>query len=520
MVAADTGQAAGTGQEAEDWLRLSPLTLLLAVVRLGPKSLNMIPAVAAIGISADWRYAAIALLVFLLFSLGFAWAAWMRFRWRIASDAIIIESGIFDRQHRTIPFDRIQDVSIEQGLVARMLDLAKVGFETGASAEADKADGGLDSITIEDAAALRSTIRDWRGHAAVVAVPEADGGHAVPEEVVLYRLTPRRLILAGLFNFSLAAFAVVVVAAQWFDDFLPSNIVDPRVWMDAAREAGVERWIEAHRWASAFAAIAAFLFVGFATGLIRTALVNWNFQLSLGPRSFRRVRGLLTRTDVAIPLARVQAAVVATGILRRRWGWYELRLQSLASDGKDEKDHQLIPFAKLDDIDAALDPLRLARPDPGLEWHRPSLWAQSLGGVLGAGMVAMGGLALILFGSLLKSSEAADASRWVGPLLILGAGLAWLFQVITAGYHRWSVADGQLFVWRGWYSPRLTILPFANVQSVDLANGPVLRRLGAVRVDLGVPGESGFASHSIDAVPLDQALHLRRSIIAMRTRRA
>lgn len=509
----------------DDWRRLSPLTLLLAVIKLGPKSLNMIPAVAAIGITADWRYAALALLVFVCISLGFAWLAWARFRWRIGSDAIVIESGIFDRQHRTIPFDRVQDVSIEQGLVARALGLAKVGFETGASADADKGDGGLDSITVEDAAALRGTIRDWRSGAVAAAgsaeTTGADPVEAAPLEAEIFRLTPRRLILAGLFNFSLAALAIAGAAAQWFDDFLPFQVFDPRDWADLARETGLESWVTAHLWATSLLALGGLLLIGFATGLVRTTLVNWNFLLSRGPRAFRRVRGLTTRTDVAVPLARVQAAILATGIIRRRWGWHELRVQSLASDGKDEKDHQLIPFGQLDDIDAVLRPIGMMRPGAELAWHSPSLWAQALGSLVGAALMALGGAATLLlsFGYGPGSGDIAEAAGWVGPVLLVGAGVMAIAAVLVAGCHRWAEGEGFLYVWKGWWSPRLTILPFANVQSADLSDGPILRALGCVRLELGVPGESALAAHDIVAVPVNEALRLRRDILRARSAR-
>jgi putative membrane protein len=93
-------------------------------------------------------------------------------------------------------------------------------------------------------------------------------------------------------------------------------------------------------------------------------------------------------------------------------------------------------------------------------------------------------------------------------------------SLITARRHRWDDDGGVLYIWRGWWSPRLTILPFANVQSADLSDGPVLRRFGCARVELGVPGESALASHSIDAVPLSLAADLRARILAVRGRRA
>src|SRR3546814_9493927 len=80
-------------------------------------------------------------------------------------------------------------------------------------------------------------------------------------------------------------------------------------------------------------------------------LANWRFRLTREPRALRRTRGLTTRTDVALPVRRVQAAILVTGWLRQRFGWHELRLQSLASDGEKEKDHQVVPFGRLAEID-------------------------------------------------------------------------------------------------------------------------------------------------------------------------
>ena len=43
---------------------------------------------------------------------------WRRFEYRVGSDEIRIDSGFLSRTHRSIPFDRVQDVDIEQGPVA------------------------------------------------------------------------------------------------------------------------------------------------------------------------------------------------------------------------------------------------------------------------------------------------------------------------------------------------------------------------------------------------------------------
>ena len=55
-----------------------------------------------------------------------------------------------------IPFDRVQDIAIEQRLLARLFGTAKVKIETGGAA---KDEGNLDMIALADAQALRDQVR-------------------------------------------------------------------------------------------------------------------------------------------------------------------------------------------------------------------------------------------------------------------------------------------------------------------------------------------------------------------------
>jgi len=92
---------------------------------------------------------------------------WRRFEFRVGADDIRIDSGVLSRTHRSIPFDRIQDVDITQGPVARLLGLAKVTFETGGgSAQPGKEDGVIQAITLKRAEELRELVRTRRATSA------------------------------------------------------------------------------------------------------------------------------------------------------------------------------------------------------------------------------------------------------------------------------------------------------------------------------------------------------------------
>ena len=491
-----------------DWQRLHPATLALAIVKLGPRSLNFLPAVAALGFTGNWVYIVPAILAFLLFSLLAAWFQWLRFRFFVGDDEVVIESGVFARQHRTIPFDRIQDVSIEQGLVSRALGIAKVGFETGAGGKEN--DAHLDAIALDSAQALRTTIRAHRSGEAAAGPVASDtpAEEPVAEDRLLFAMTPRQLLIAGLFNFSLAALAVVGAGMQFFDGLLPFdfNVFNPMDWIDIAEDYGLDQWLLAHRWIAGVGAALSLLFIGFASGIATMFFANWDFRLTREPRALRRTRGLTTRTDVAVPVKRVQAAILVTGWFRQRFGWHELRLQSLASDGGKERDHQVVPFAKLPAIDPVLAEVAIRRPDAGQAWQH-SHRIVALGPIIGAVCATIaGGVALYL-------------GNAVGWLALVAAPLIALIAFWAARYHRWADLGEQVAIRRGWWKPKMTLLPHASVQSVDLKSDFILRPLGLATLVFGVPGGSSLASHEIPAIPAATAHDLRNRILAARARR-
>src|SRR3546814_13114068 len=93
-------------------------------------------------------------------------------------------------------------------------------------------------------------------------------------------------------------------------------------WIDIAEDQGLDQWLLAHRWIAGIGAALSLLLIGFASGIATMFFANWNFRLTREPRALRRTRGLTTRTDVALPVRRVPAAILVPGWFRRRFGWH------------------------------------------------------------------------------------------------------------------------------------------------------------------------------------------------------
>ncbi|MEQ1724533.1 MAG: PH domain-containing protein [Sphingopyxis sp.] len=495
--------------------RLHPLSLVLGMVRIGPRMVNFLPALVGIGVTGQWWLIVPALVIFVLISMLFVWMAWARFTWRVDDDDIAISSGIFSRNDRTIPFDRIQDVSIEQGLVARVLGLATVGFETG-SAESDKKDDGkLNGISIADAQALRDHIRSHRMGGAVQAVAADAVDAPPPTERLLLAMTPKRLVIAGLFNFSLAivgiAFGLLNSADVFLPNFLPSNPFDIDFWREIVRGTPLESWVLTHRWLAAVGGLGAAIVLGLAAGVVRTVVKEWGFRLERSERGFRRVRGLTTRTDVTLPITRVQAAILSTGVLRRRFGWYDLRLQSLAGDGKNEPDHMVAPLAHLHEVDAILVELALDRAGfedgaAGADWHRSHPITIALVPLI------LTGASIIAF---ITISTFAPDYRWAVWFPALSIPFMALLGWLSWRNSRWHFDGRLLHITKGVLRRRHIILPARNVQSADVTIGPIERRIGLASLILGVPGGKD-GQHEVAALPLADAQGLRTALLATR----
>ena len=150
------------------------------------------------------------------------WLAWSRFSYTIAEKDLRIQSGVLSRQNRSIPFERIQDVNIEQKLIHRVFGLASLSIETGGSAGNDDK---LNAVSLAEAERLRDIIRDRK--AGFVSKDSSHAGEQTVEEEAepLFAMDNRRIFIAGLFNFSIVLLAILAAVAQNLDFYCRVSIL-------------------------------------------------------------------------------------------------------------------------------------------------------------------------------------------------------------------------------------------------------------------------------------------------------
>jgi putative membrane protein len=490
----------------EAWHRTHPKGFVVKAI--GTLRRMALPLAAALyGSRSQWQEGPLLLLpiaaAVLAVSAAINYWGWRKLRYRLGKDDIRVESGILSRSARSVPYDRIQDVSLEQALLPRLFGLVEVRFETGA--------GGHDELKLSyvdeaQGAGLRDTVRSRRQDPAWAERSPAPVASAdQPLSRTLFAMDRQRLVLFGVFEFSLVVFAVLAGASQQLEVLLPYDLWSFDWWDAAVSGPGLElaQLGLAVQLTGAALVLGLLAIVGLVTGLGRTVLRDYGFLLEETSRGLRRRRGLLTRTDMIMPTPRVQALRLTTGIIRRRFGWHGLEAISLAQDAKSGS-QVLVPFAREDEIAPVVAAAGLALPPLAAAWHRASRRHYLDRTALAVTPLALGGILALSMISVFGPAAAGVAA------LFAALGALVLFRQLYRWWHdRHALTADLLFVRRGWLSPALDIAPRIKLQSVEIVQGPLARRRGYADLRFGLAG----GRLALRGITLQEARTIRAAVL-------
>ncbi len=489
-------------------LRTHPMSLAVKAANSLQNALFPMAAVFFSQRDEPWAiYAALGIgLLVALMSAGFGYVAWRRLTYTVGEEDIRVESGVLSRAARSVPFERIQDVSLEQSLIPRLLGLVSVKFETGAGGGEDLA---LKFLSENEGERLREVIKARKDGVTHVSSPGEDSNEpveAAPAEVI-FAMGEKRLLIFGLFEFSLAVFAVIAGLFQYAETFATIEFLDPDRFTDWLTGTGgfLSGLGLVTQIASFLAGLLVFFVVGSITGLVRVLLRDWDFVLERTEQGFRRRRGMFTKTDVVMPIHRVQAIKVVTGFIRRRFGWHGLKFVSLAQDSGSAS-HDVAPFAQMAEIAPIAEIAGFAvDPEQGVEWQRGSRNYRidsAIISIILLGLIACG------VGTGLYFSGVANP-LYAG--LILSIGILLAMREMFLWRYDFNAIDGRhFFVKRGWLAPKLDVASRVKLQSVEIARGPLAQRRGYATLKLGLAG----GNLDFEGLPVERARELREAILA------
>lgn len=419
--------------------RLSPLTPL---VRGGIVVVAVLASTWDDVLRGELGPIALMLLGLLVAGAVYGTVSWLRTKYWIEADELRVDTGVVSRQSRRIRVDRLQGIDISQPFVARIFGLAELKMDV---AGGGAREGSLAFLPLKEAQELRATLLSRRDavRAERAPAPAGPAGAAGPEVregpdgspgedeqrgAVVAPPPPPDRVIARLDPGTLVVSLLLSPETVWF---LVAAVVLGTLFTVFGELGGI-------------AAVLPVL-AGFALTSFRKLSAYYGFTVSETQAGLQVRRGLFELDAQTIALPRVQGVVVTEPFLWRRFGWAKLDV-AVAGYSHSEGDGK-----------------------PSASTVMP---------------VAERGLVLWLARRLLEESGSPDPeavvlttpparSRWVAPV-------RWRYLASGVGEHLVVSREGVL-------TRRMHVVPHARVQSLQLHQGPLQRRLGLADLQVDSP---------------------------------
>lgn len=480
----------------EEPRRLHPLTLFQRVlVSLPAAVFIMLPLFTSPGSSNYFSLFFAA--VYGLVALPLIALRYYRFRYWITGREIVIQSGVLTRQDRSIPIERVQNIQIVQSLLPRLMGTAKVKVETAGSSGTE---GTLEYVGLGEARRIREVVRAFHrrtasektaapsdaGPAAAPPAP-AEAGEAEPAGELLFEMPLRRVLLSGAFRFSLLYIAIIFSAFQYVD-VAPERLLR---WAERGPLRDFTAIATASPWLVGLATVLGAALLSWLTGVLVNLNRYYGFRLHLEAGKLHRRHGLLTVSEGTIPLEKVQALLLRTNPLMRRFGWYALELQTMGID-TDEQGHQVaVPFAQQDEAE------RLARRIHPFElpetFRRVSPLTIRRASVRYCALLALAVVPVAYF---------LYAPAWWGLAL---APLLVFYAYLQYRNHGYALEGDLLYVRRGVVKQYVWVLPTEKHQTFRTSASLFQRRLDLKSLAVDTAGASGFSYPEVVDLPEGEA---------------
>ncbi|QSW98837.1 PH domain-containing protein [Haloterrigena alkaliphila] len=475
---------------------------MAAVVILGglfdPVSSAWFPVAAPVGFVAGAAY-------------GIAY--YYRFEYGVTPDTFDVASGVFARRSREIPYERIQNVDVRQGVLQRVLGLAIVSVETagGGNTEAtlnfvgdaearrlqdrirrrtaavkerrrdrdrDRDRDGADSLSDEGAessvdgdrsgtSAPRNGSPDAATDRQAPAPESAESTEPTePRRQRLFELESRELLL-----YSFTSLRPAAVAGVMFVFFLATDTIIETLVAVAQPFGGPAALGEGS--ASSYGILT---LVSVINGIVVTYVLSvaytfgtyYAFRLGRVDTDFVYERGLLQRYSGSIPTDKVQSVTVTDNPLQRLIGYAGLWVETAGYGPESNSGSQsAVPLAKEGRVH------RFTENLTGVETPKfrspPTLARRRY-------LVRYSLLAAVVVAVAFGITRITVLERWyLAGIVFAAVPPAAHLKYANLGYF---VAEDHLVIRRGFWQRRTTVIPYYRIQTVSTRRSIFQRRLG------------------------------------------
>ncbi|UCC73450.1 MAG: PH domain-containing protein [Gemmatimonadota bacterium] len=476
--------------EANGWARLHPVTPLLRAFQL------LYAFIIGVFAASLGRGAAVVIVVgFTLVAAAWITLSYLRFRYRVTDDGLIITRGVLFRKRRVIPRSRIQNVDLRAGLLQQLLRVTTARIET-AGGQATEAT--LHVVSREEGLRLRARLVGLARQAPQAVPPTVAGeAAALPEQPVgpypvpesaLHRATPLQLAIAGATSNRAGVLVGALLGGDYLFNFMPTDRILGRFLPPEYVESGaaVQSLVETiqHDMGAFFVGVFVlgifFGLAGWAVSVFASVIRYFDFTLRQFGNELQVSYGLLTRREKGFRRSRVQNVQIEEPILRRWLKLASVRVQTAGYGPGVKADERMETLAPIIRTSELTEYLHTVYPDfdwKTVEWRPAHPRARRRLFIRRALVVIAATAALTL------------ATTPEGLLLAAALLPAWLLAHAHYRHLGHARAGTYVLVREGLWNRRIYIVPARKIQALHLRQSPFQRRLGLATLHIETAGD-------------------------------
>lgn len=315
--------------------RLHPIAIVSNLIGVIKESIFPILVFIFLGTRRDNFSVFIIILAIVVFfgTLISAIVSWLRFVYWIEDQEIRVESGLFVRKKRYIPFDRIQSISTSQGIIQRLFDQVKMTIETAGGEQ----EAVFTAISKAEAERIQQTIKRAKMEAVIAdegeLQQESDGEQPshIPlteERETVFTLNFKDVLLVAITSGgTVGVIAGVLAFVSQIEEYLP---FDPFIILRHVFQLYQSNLVT-------FLLIAlAVIIIAYIIAIIQSVLKYAHFKVEKTDKHLIISHGLFERHSISVPLNRVQGIIVYEGFIRKIFGLATVTIISAGVSGEDE----------------------------------------------------------------------------------------------------------------------------------------------------------------------------------------
>lgn len=517
-------------------IRLSPLSMIYQSIRQIPGlALTFYFAISG-GSGENWLYIVIAL-IYGLFVFPITLLNFYYFKYLLTPKELVIHSGILSKKQRNISLERIQNVNITQNFIQRLFGISKVQIETAGDINAE---GILDSVKTDRANEIKQIIKEYQSKfeeknnynfkninsdinenetsevfSSETIIGEEETGQFNqlnkfsdrPEnqsdteqssEKELIQMKVKDLVIYGFLRFRPILFLLFAWIYSIGQQFMPADI--HQMMEDFIYD--IETFSNSLDWFLLSIYFIGFFIIAFTLSWLLDVLLTinqwWDFRLSIEKNKLYTNHGLLNKRNGTIPLNKLQMLVIFSNVIRQKFGYWGLMLETAGLSALDNKRPETaVPFAKYDKV------IELSKGILNFEFP------------FNFEIVSRKTIRRAFFRYLILLAIVTTTAYLMGlayywfliliPLLYFGAVLRW--------QHRgWQIQNDKIIIKQGFFSRRIKIVPINKIQTINVRRTFFQRRLQLATLHIDTAASSGINDASIIDIDEDEALDLMNII--------